>query len=151
MAVLAAVLLVATAVSCGDDSDGGGGSGGGSESEQVRSAVDGLYEDLGDYDAAGVCERMTPKARDQLAQGAVGAKAGDGATCAESFGKFLDLAKESGGLKRTLTAEVRKVEVDGDKATVTVAFGAQKGPLPLEKIDGEWKIGILAAPSGAGR
>jgi hypothetical protein len=148
-ALLATALLALTAASCGDDSGDGGQSGG--DEQQVRSAVDGLYDALGDYDAEAVCERMTPAAQKQLAQGGIGTKASEDATCAESFGKFLALAKKSGGLKRTLTAKVGKVEVEGDKATVTVAFGAQKGPLPLEKIDGEWKVGILAAPSGGAR
>lgn len=116
-----------------------------SDEERVRQVVEGLYDDLGDYDAEAVCERMTPQAQRQIARGAVGVKPKDGTTCADSFGRFLDLAKKNGGLKRTLTAKVGKVDVNGESALVTVAFGRQKGKIPLRRIDGEWKMGIVAA------
>lgn len=148
-----AVLLLGFATGCGDDSggDSSGGSAapsGGSDEQQVRSVVEGLYEDLANYDAEAVCARMSPAAQKQIAAGAIGPKAKHGATCAKSFGNFLDLAKRQGGLKQTLTAEVGKVEIDGSRALATVSFGQQSGQIPLRKIRGDWKMGVsVATPS----
>lgn len=150
-APMVAVALALAAGGCGD-SDGSGGSGGsdgtsagGTDRQQVRSTVEGLYEDLADYDAEAVCERMSPAARRQIAQGAIGGASKPDATCADAFGEFLDQAKANGGLKRTLSAKVGKVEIDGRKALVTVSFGAQAGQIPLRKVGGEWKMGIVVA------
>jgi hypothetical protein len=139
----------ALAAGCGGSDDGSDGAGtstaGGSDRQQVRSAVEGLYEDLADYDAEAVCERMSPSAQRQIAAGG-GARSD--ATCADAFGKFLDQAKENGGLKRTLSAKIGDIEIDGAKALVTVSFGAQSGQIPLRKIGEDWKMGVtVATPS----
>jgi hypothetical protein len=150
----AVLLLVPGLAGCGDsngDGSGGATQASGPHERQIRASVEGLYEDLGNYDAAGVCARMSRAARRQIAQGAIGVrgKAGKG-TCEDAFGRFLDLAKKSGGLQKTLTAKVGKIEVDGDEALVTVSFGQQRGQIPLTKVDGEWKMGVsVATPSTA--
>lgn len=149
--MLMLVLIALVGAGCGDSDDGRESSssnqaGATPDERQIRSTVDGLYADLADYDAAAVCDRMSPHARKQIAEG--GADRSGAADCAASFQEFLDEAKRNGGLKRTLTAKVGKVEIDGDKAAVTVTFGPQAGQIPLRKIDGEWKIGVaLATPS----
>ena len=149
LTLLAVLALAAGAAACGSGDDGGGSGGdaaaGGSDEQQVRAAVEGLYDDLGHYDAAGVCQRMSPTARKQIAQGAIGPKPAKRSSCEASFGKFLDMAKENGGLKRTLTAKVGKVEIDGDEALVTVGFDGQSGQIPVTKVDGAWKIGVVVA------
>lgn len=153
VATLLVLALALVAGGCGDSGDDSSGSdsstpAGGSDQQQVKSVVEGLYEDLADYDAEAVCQRMSPSAQRQIAGGVVG-KAKEGATCAEAFGEFLDQAKENGGLKRTLQAKVGKVDIDGKKALVTVSFGAQRGQIPLSRIDGEWKMGIVVATPSA--
>lgn len=144
-ALLAAALIGLGAAGCGDSSSDDGDSGPklSGERGEVKVAVEEFYEDLNDYDAAGVCSRMSPKARKQIADGAVGAAAKSGEpSCERSFGRFLALAKKSGGLKQTATAKVSKVALDGDEAIVTVDFKGQSGEVPMTKIDGEWKMGV---------
>jgi hypothetical protein len=146
--LVCALALVAGCGDSGNDDSGGPARTGGSDEQQIRTAVEGLYEDLGNYDAASVCKRMSPSAQRQIARGAIAGAAARGSTCPEAFGKFLDLAKKNGGLKRTLTAKVGKIDIDGEDALVTVSFGAQSGQVPLSKIRGEWKMGVsVATPS----
>lgn len=152
LALLAATALSLGAAACGDGSEDDDGRAGprleldGDAERQVHETVEGLYDDLADYDAEAVCARMSEDAQEQIARGAIGTQPSSrDATCAETFGRFLDQTKRAGGFERTLQAEVVRIAVDGDEATATVAFGAQRGVIPLERVDGEWKVGISAA------
>jgi hypothetical protein len=152
MAPIAAALIALGANACGGSSDGSdGGPPAGSEQARVKAAVEEFYEDLNDYDAAGVCSRMSPKARRQIAAGGIGTGADKGKrTCEGSYAEFLDQAKASGGLKRTASAKVGKVDIDGKEAIVTVDFDGLSGKVPLTEIDGEWKMGVSVASPSAG-
>lgn len=73
-------------------------------------------------------------------------------TCEKATGLLLRRARQAGGLKRSLRAEVVGVNVEGDRATASIRFGG-KGPVssvPMVKEDGDWKL--AASPSkGGGR
>ncbi len=69
-------------------------------------------------------------------------------TCEKAIGLLLRRARQAGGLKRTLSAEVVGVNVKGDRATASIRFGG-KGPIasvPLVKEDGKWKL--AGSPGG---
>lgn len=150
-ALAAAAALVLGAAACGgSDDDGGSGgdaSGGGNDQQQARATVENLYAAIRDSDAEKVCNQLNEAAQKQLAEGGLGKKAG---SCAESFQGFLDQAEKKGGLDLTLKAKVKSVKVTGDTAVAKVSFGGKgrNGEIPLEKVDGEWKLEAAgAAPS----
>ncbi|MEX1141503.1 MAG: hypothetical protein WEB79_04245 [Thermoleophilaceae bacterium] len=146
--VLAAALVLAVgATACGGSDDGGGGEGA-SEQERARATVERLYDAMAEMDADAVCAQLSDAAQEQIAQGGLGSK---GETCAEGFEGFFQAAEDAGGLEAPLNAEVRKVDVDGNRASATVQFGpGRRGQVPLVKVDGEWKLEAAgAAPSGS--
>jgi ketosteroid isomerase-like protein len=143
VALVTAATLALGAAACGgsdDDSSGGGGS----DQEQARATVENLYAALRDGDAEKVCEQMNEAAQKQIEQGG---QADKGDSCAESFQKFLDSAEKSGGLNLVLKAKIKSVKVKGDTAVATVSFGGKgrSGEIPLEKVDGEWKLEAAGA------
>lgn len=141
LTTVAALALGAAACGGSDDDDA---SSGGSDRQQARATVERLYTAIADGDAEQVCEQLNEDARKQLEQGALGGD--ESASCAESFQKFLDQAEEAGGLDLTLKAKVKSVEVTGDSAVAKVSFGrGRNGDIPLEKVDGEWKLEAAGA------
>jgi hypothetical protein len=100
----------------------------------------------------GICDLMSEEAKNQTivyAKRSAGL-AGVDWTCEKATALLLRRARQSGGLKRSLRAEIVGVNVEGDQATASVRFGG-KGPIstvPLVKEDGEWKL--AASPSGGG-
>jgi hypothetical protein len=145
VALAAATTLALGAAACGGSDDDGGGSSG-SDQEQARATVENLYAAIRASDAQKVCEQLNEAARQQLSAGGLGEKSG---SCAESFQGFLDEAEKKGGLDLTLKAKVKSVKVTGDTAVAKVSFGkGRNGEIPLEKVDGEWKLEAAgAAPS----
>ena len=146
---VAASLALGTAA-CGDSGDdSGGGSSAdtsGSDQQQARATVENLYAAIADGDAEKVCEQLNEDAQKQLSAGGLGKESG---SCADSFQAFLDQAEKAGGLNLTLKAKVKSVKVTGDSAVAKVNFGGQRnGEIPLQKVDGEWKLEAAgAAPS----
>jgi ketosteroid isomerase-like protein len=140
----AATLALGAAACGGSDDDSSGGSGSDQEQAQAQATVETLYAAIRDGDAEKVCEQMNEAAQKQLAAGGLGAKS---ESCTEAFQKFLDKAEKAGGLKLTLQAKVKSVEVTGDKAVAKVSFGGKgrNGEIPLEKVDGEWKLEAAGA------
>lgn len=141
LAALATALVLALgATGCGSSDDDGGGS----DEQQARATVEKLYAAIADGDAEGVCAQLNEKAQRQLEQGGLGGKSG---SCVDSFQQFLDEAEKAGGLDLTLKAKVRSVEVTGDSAVAKVSFGGggRNGEIPLEKVDGEWKLEAAGA------
>lgn len=150
----------------------------GGDREQARAgvaAVDEVYDDFGaavddgiaavdvpvrdvlerasdDERLANVCDLMSEEAKQQTIEYA---KRSAGLadvtwTCENATGLLLRRTRQTGGLKRSLKAEVVGVNVDGDRATASIRFGG-KGPIsavPLVKEDGQWKL--AASPSGGG-
>jgi hypothetical protein len=104
----------------------------------------------GNESLTNVCDLMSKQAKRQTI---VYAKRSAGLadvewTCEKATGLLLRRARQSGGLKRSLRAEVVGVNVEGDRATASIRFGG-KGPIssvPMVKEDGEWKL--AASPSG---
>jgi hypothetical protein len=143
LALTAAVALSLGATACGG-SDDDGSSSGGSDQEQARATVERLYDAIRDKDPEKVCEQMNEAAQKQLAAGGLGTKSKD---CAEAFQKFLDESDKAGGLNLTLKAKVKSVKVTGDTAVAKVNFGApgRNGEIPLQKVDGEWKLEAAGA------
>jgi ketosteroid isomerase-like protein len=137
-ALATAAALALGAASCGS-SDDDSPDAGRSDEQQARATVESLYAAIADGDAKKVCEQLSEEAQKQLAAGGLGTKS---QSCADAFQKFLDQAEKAGGLNLTLRAKVKRVEVTGDKAVAKVSFGGQgrDGDIPLEKVDGEWKL-----------
>jgi len=147
VALATAATLALGASACGS-SDDDGSSGGGSDQEQARATVESLYAGIKDGDAEKVCDQLNDAAQKQIQEGGLSGSKSD--SCAASFQKFLDKAEKAGGLNLTLKAKVTSVKVTGDKAVALVNFGnkASNGKIPLEKVDGEWKLAAAgAAPS----
>ena len=141
--------LALGAAACGDsgDDDSGSSAGnGGTDQQQARTTVENLYAAIADGDAEKVCDQLNEAAQKQLAAGGLGEKSG---SCADSFQAFLDQADKAGGLNLTLKAKVESVKVTGDTAVAKVSFGkSRNGEVPLQKIDGQWKLEAAgAAPS----
>ncbi|HEX2160665.1 MAG TPA: hypothetical protein VHF88_02480 [Thermoleophilaceae bacterium] len=121
------------------------------EARRVDAVVTGMYDDMTDGDAAGVCAAMSKVVRRQIAQNVVGGstQTPEDRTCEESFSKFLDAASGSGLLEQTLDADVVDVDVDGRQATATVSLSGKAGEVRLVKEEGEWRFG--ASPLGGSR
>ena len=136
-----ALALGLGAAACGGSDDDGGGA---SDEQQARATVERLYAAIADGDAERVCAQLNEKAQRQLEQGGLGGRSG---SCVDSFQQFLDEAEKAGGLDLTLKAKVRSVEVTGDTGVAKVSFGGggRIGEIPLEKVDGEWKLEAAGA------
>ncbi len=146
VAFATAATLALGAAACGG-SDDDGSSSGGSDQEQARATVENLYAAIKAGDPEKVCDQMNEAAQKQMAAGGLGSKS---KTCPEAFGKFLEASEKAGGLKLTLLAKVKSVKVTGDTAVAKVNFGGKgrTGEIPLQKVDGEWKLEAAgAAPS----
>lgn len=135
---------VALALALGATACGGSDNDGASDEQQARATVERLYAAIADGDAKRVCEQLNEKAQRQLEQGGLGGESG---SCVDSFQQFLDEAEKAGGLNLTLKAKVKSVEVTGDTAVAKVSFGGggRTGEIPLEKVDGEWKLEAAGA------
>ncbi len=146
-ALATAATLALGAAACGGSDDDGGSNSGGTDQQQARATVERLYAAIADNDAGEVCEQLNERAQKQLAAGGLGEES---QSCEESFQAFLDEAEKQGGLNLTLKAKVKSVKVTGDTAVAKVSFGGKgrNGEIPLQKIDGEWKLEAAgAAPS----
>jgi hypothetical protein len=121
------------------------------EKQRVAQVVSGMYEDLVQGDAAGVCAAMSTSVREEIAQNVPGGstEAPENRTCEGSFSKFLGAAAGSGLVQRTLDTEVKEVRIDGRRATATVSISGRTGRVQLAKEDGQWRFG--SAPLGGSR
>jgi len=143
VALATAATFALGAAACGS-SDDDSSSSGGSDQEQARATVENLYAAIKDGDASKVCDQLNENAQKQLASGGLGTKS---KSCDEAFQKFLGEAEKAGGLNLTLKAKVESVKVTGDTAVAKVSFGGKgrNGEIPLEKVDGEWKLEAAGA------
>ncbi|NLT04750.1 MAG: hypothetical protein GXY03_00420 [Solirubrobacterales bacterium] len=145
------------------------------EARQAVESVDGVYDDFaaavdsgisatdvparqtldeaaGNEALANVCDLMSKAAQRQTieyARRSAGLADVDW-NCENATGLLLRRARQTGGLKRSMKAQIVGVNVDGDRATASIRFGG-KGPIstvPMVKEDGEWKL--AASPSGGG-
>jgi hypothetical protein len=128
---------------------GAAGCEGGGEEEQLKSAFEGLQEDFASHDAAGVCERVSERAKEQV--GSLGHNRPT--TCARDvrrlFGWVKDeTALDAGGGRAPRFAAAK---VDGDEAVVRVTLTTYaKSRVEFVREGGEWKLdnffGITGPP-----
>jgi hypothetical protein len=121
------------------------GCGGQSEQEKVTGTVEGYFSALagGEYEDA--CSKLAASARRDAAEYAASTLPEVGTLkCDEIFEQVFSLADES-DLERLNDVSVEKVEITGDRATVTVRNAPQQAK--LAKIGGEWKISELNFPA----
>jgi hypothetical protein len=116
---------------------------------QVRDTLDAAADD---ERLASICDLMSEQAKQQtIVYAKRSAGLGDVEwTCENATALLLRRARQAGGVKRSLQAEIVGVNVEGDRATASIRFGG-KGPItaiPMVKEDGSWKL--AASPSGGG-
>jgi len=124
----------------------------GTEEKQALDTVARMYESLADADAEGLCATMSKAAKEQIANGQVpGDDSGANPTCEESFSRSLGAASQGGEL-RALSRKIKlgKVELDGDKGTVTISFAGTSGKVRLVKEDGKWLVSSPGSASSGG-
>jgi hypothetical protein len=135
---LTAVLLALVGPACG---------GGGDEGEGVRAAIAETQAAFDAGDLPAVCQSLTAAARKHimsLGHRSLGSCAADLRLIHKSIGKN-DRGPAAAG------QEIVDVEIDGDSATVTMAFsGDSRGVVPLAREDGGWKVDGLYGGMPAG-
>ena len=129
----ALVLLAALALAaCGSKSP----------KDSVKSTVQSYVDGLSSQDGSKVCDQLAPAVQAQVKQRG-GAK--DCATAIDSFEKSATGKAVAPAFKN---ASVTTVTVSGDKASavVSVKVAGQEAntTVPLEKVDGSWKITAAA-------
>lgn len=115
----------------------------------VRDTLDAATDD---QRLANICDLMSEQAKQQtIVYAKRSAGLGDVEwTCENATALLLRRARQTGGIKRSLRAEIVGVNVEGDRATASIRFGG-KGPItaiPMVKENGSWKL--AASPSGGG-
>jgi len=129
-ALLACCALAVTLGACG---------GGGNDEDDVRKAVNGVYDALASKDAKKVCGSLSEQGREQIAR--TTGRSGKRMSCESVFGLGFAFAGET--FKDAREAEVTDVEIDGDEATATVKFKGKTGDVSLVKENGDWKLDDL--------
>jgi len=118
--------------------------------EDVYEAIADVGVDRGHATAQTLCGLMTDDAIEQTRRYArVASGQGDiDWNCENSVRLLVLRAQRTASFDETLAAEIVGVNVEGDRATASVRFGAhgRVGSLGLVREDGEWK---LAATPGA--
>lgn len=115
-----------------------------SPADRIAQAVEAMYQDFADGDAAAVCAVMSRAVRREIAQSAADRGGNAPASCAGRLSEFMSAAAGTGIRERLLGATVKAVEVDGRAATVTVSLGGRSGEVRLLRERGGWRFG--AAP-----
>jgi ketosteroid isomerase-like protein len=105
----------------------------------IKAAVSSYVHAFATGDGRAACDHLTDGARKAVidAAGRVGAS-----SCPAAFERTLKL----GGKKVKATARkirVRKIDLDGGGARVTLRAAGQDAVADLQKVDGKWKIASL--------
>lgn len=143
LGLAATVLLGVLTAGCGGDDA--------NDSADVSGVVTSYLNALADSDGTAACELLTDEARAPLdspadpdAAGEVLQTDGPVSSCEEALSAFGDLmpakSKEDLVAAGEDPAVEDSVEIDGDKATLTLFSGAAEQSTPLELVDGEWRI-----------
>lgn len=126
IATAAALALVLAA--CGGESD----------KDKVKSTVQSYVDALASRDGKEVCDQLSPAVQTQVKQRA---KAKDCETAINNFERSATGRAVAPAFK---TAKIKEVNAKGKtaSATVTVKVNGQDSSttIPLEKVDGDWKI-----------
>lgn len=130
MAAMAATVLAA---SCG---------GGETEDDRVTAAVVKLQDDMAAGRFGAVCAALSARSQRQVGTVGHGRKP---TTCRRDLRELVQsseayLGTPIPGLRRTRRPDVVGVEVDGAKATVSLALGSDPYEMPLVKEAGTWKL-----------
>ena len=112
--------------------------GSGSPKDSVKKTVQGYADGLASQDGKKVCDQLAPSVQSAVKQ------RGGAKDCATAMNTFEKSAKGKAVAPVFKTASVSTVTLSGNKATAVldVKVGAQETPItiPLEKINGSWKI-----------
>lgn len=129
-------LVAALAVAgCGDD---GGGS---SDSDQAKQTAENYMHALGSDDYKKACTQLSPQAQTELSSAAGQEVAKLKTASCETIFKSLLGAPNPRGKQALKDAKATSATITGTKATVKLE-GANRD-VPLEKIDGSWRITSL--------
>jgi hypothetical protein len=137
-------LLAATALAvggCGGDDDEGGGSTGGGQEEQVRAAVHGYLTAVAEGDGDAACELLSAASRatvERLAEQV------DAEGCVEAFENAVAQAEVDPDAAREVLdgLEIADVDIDGDRATVSIRRDGAEESGALVREDGAWRVDI---------
>jgi len=141
-------LLAATALAVGgcggDDDEGGGSTGGGGQEEQVRGAVQGYLTAVAEGDGDAACDLLSAASRatvEQLAEQV------DAEGCVEAFENAVAQAEVDPEAAREALndLEIADVEIDGDRATVSIRRDGAEESGALVREDGAWRVDIGGA------
>jgi hypothetical protein len=153
MAVALVVLALSLgAVACGDSDDGGDASaedaatpsgGGASEREQVTALMPYLRQRFNATDGKGFCAKLSAAGKREVTEYALEVPALKTRDCATFISRYTQKAVvEANAPHRPV--RIRKVEVNGDKAKVTMTGGLAGirsiATYKLAKEDGEWRL-----------
>jgi hypothetical protein len=106
---------------------------GSGDAAEVEEAVVAYFNALADQDYGQACEQLAPRAREGIER-----LSREGGDCERTLDRFLSAIPES-QRRRVRDVSVSDVRVRGNTATARVEGARQ--PIPLSKIDGDWKIG----------
>ena len=113
--------------------------GGGDQEPAVKAAVDGYVRAFARGDGRAACDSLTDAARDAVA--GLGKKIG-----ARDCPSAMEKTRQIGGSEVRSIAKkikVRKVDVDGGRAKVTLRAAGQDSIAELERTEKGWKISSL--------
>jgi hypothetical protein len=113
--------------------------GGGSDEDDVKKAVNGVYDALASKNPEKVCDSLSKEGKEQIVR--TTGRSGKRMSCTSVFELGFTFAGDA--FKDARDAEVTDVQVDGDEATATVKFKGKTGDVSLVKEDGDWKLDDL--------
>jgi len=143
IALLASIALALGG--CGGDDDGGGGStAGGGEEEQVRGAVKGYLTAVAEGDGDAACDLLSAASRETVERLA---EQVDAEGCVDAFENAIaqaevDVEEARASLEEL---EIADVEIDGDRATVSIRREGAEESGALVREDGAWRVDIDGA------
>lgn len=111
----------------------------GSDEDAIAEVVDVLYDAFADGKPKRFCDQVSQEAREQMAK-EVGGNTGPDVVCLQTFDPLVLRAGKKNKLNATLRARVTAVQVDGDRATVTMDFAGKPGTLPFVREGDRWKL-----------
>ena len=118
------------------------GCGSQSPKDSVKSTVRSYVEGLGSQDGKKVCDQLAPSVANQVKQ------RGGAKDCATAIDNFEKSATGKAVAPAFKSATVSTVTVKGDKAaavvSVKVAGQEANTTVPLEKVNGKWRITAAA-------
>lgn len=120
---------------------------GGDDEQEIRSAIRDLQQAFARQDGPAICGALTEAGREHI--GTLGHDPRE--PCGENIWMLLDPDAKADARETGRERGPRRIEVDGDRATVVVRLGpGSVGRVPLAKEDGEWKVDALYGDIPAG-